>query len=493
MSLGCRVDTAHGYGYFPKIKVRKPIFKIRSGKFCGILEGMNYQQFTQKLEKLKRAPKREAVLRMLLRGLTGEEIAEEIGKHPGTVRKQISTLYEDFGLSSYDLPGDRSRKRDDLIDLFKKYKPQWVENIAPESVKIQPLTGIVPLDSPLYLPREADRICREALTADRSDRGSLPFIRIKGSSGMGKSSLLVRLRDWLERQENQVVGFVDLADLAIDPEIFEDLNLLLKRFTQAIADTFSESVSKLNPPPLEKDWQKERSSGLNCTNYLEDFIFTPIQEPKTLLIDGIDEILGPDKPQNSFFKLLRSWNEKRMKVVSQSPVVWPSIAIAYSTEPYPELGIKGSILQNVGLEVELAEFNAEEILKLARKYRLEWSEEQVKPLMELIGGHPTLVNQSLYKISQEGMSWAELESQATLPTGCFGDHLLKKFSIVNENTTLKRCFEEILQGGICKDEIAKFQLEKAGLIKIENAGVKVRFKLYQNYFARFFNLRKIPK
>ncbi|MCT7980131.1 AAA-like domain-containing protein [Laspinema olomoucense] len=448
---------------------------------------MNYQQFLQTLEKLKRAPKREAVLRRLLRGLTAEEIAEEMRTHPGTVRKQISTLYEEFGLTrENDHIRDRFRKRRDLLDLFKKYKPEWVEKNTPDSVKIQPLSGIVPLDSPLYLPRDADEICREVLTADRSDRGSLPFIRIKGSSGMGKSSLLVRLRDFLEREENQVVGFVDLADLALDPEIFEDLNLLLKRFTQAIADTFSESVDKLNPPPLEKNWQKERSSGLNCTNYLEDFIFTPIQQPKTLLIDGIDEILGPDKPQNPFLKLLRSWNEKRMKVVSQSPIVWPSIAIAYSTEPYPELDIKGSILQNVGLEVELPEFNTEEILKLAKKYRLEWSEEEVQPLKELIGGHPTLVNQALYKISQEQMSWSELESQATLPTGPFGDHLLKKFSIIYENyknTDLKHCFDQLLRGGTCTDEISKFQLEKAGLIKIDNAGVQVRFKLYQKSFT----------
>ncbi|MCT7971455.1 AAA-like domain-containing protein [Laspinema olomoucense] len=458
---------------------------------------MNYQKFLQTLEKLKRAPKREAVLRMLLRGLTAEETAKEMGSHPGTVRKQISQLYEDFGLKK-DYEDSSSRvvsqhdqpisvklvsKRDQLIDLFIKYKPEWVEGRTPDSVTIDPLTGIVPLDSPLYLPRTADDRCRQALTADRSERGSVPFIRIKGSQGMGKSSLLVRLRDFLEREENQVVGFVDLAEVSQDPEVLTDINLLLKWFTQAIADTFSESVDKLNPPPLEKNWQKEGSSGLNCTNYLEEHIFTPIKQPKTLLIDGIDEILGPDKPQNPFLKLLRSWNEKRMKVVSQSPIVWPSIVIAYSTEPYPELDIKGSILQNVGLEVELPEFNAEEILTLAKKYRLEWNPEQVHPLMELIGGHPTLVNQALYKISQEQISWSELESQATLVTGPFGDHLLQKFSILNQNTDLKHCFDQILGGETCKNEIAKFQLEKAGLIKIDNAGVKVRFKLYQKYFS----------
>lgn len=446
---------------------------------------MNYQQLTQALDKLKRAPKREAVLRMLLRGLTAEEIADEMGTHPGTVRKQISQLYEEFGVSSSnDLPGERSSKRGEFINLFTKYKPEWVELESLDSLQISPLNGIVPLDSPLYLPREADERCRQALTADRSDRGSVPFIRIKGSQGMGKSSLLVRLRDFLEREENQVVGFVDLAEVTQDPEVLTDINLLLKRFTQAIADAFSESVATLNPPPITEDWPPERSSGLNCSNYLETHIFKPIQKPKTLLIDGIDEILGPDKPQNPFLKLLRSWNEQRMKVVSQSPIVWASMAIAYSTEPYPELDIKGSILQNVGLEVELPEFNAEEILKLARKYRLEWSQEQVKPLMELIGGHPTLVNQALYELSQPGMTWDQLVSNATSPTGPFGDHLLKKFSILNQTTDLKHCFDQILRGGSCHDDIAKFQLEKAGLIKINNEGVQVRFKLYQNYFSK---------
>jgi len=51
---------------------------------------MNYQQFTQALNKLKRAPKREVVLRMLLRGQTAEETAQEMGTHRGTVRKQTS-------------------------------------------------------------------------------------------------------------------------------------------------------------------------------------------------------------------------------------------------------------------------------------------------------------------------------------------------------------------------------------------------------------------
>lgn len=445
---------------------------------------MNYQQFTQALNKLKRAPKREVVLRMLLRGQTAEETAQEMGTHRGTVRKQISKLYENFGVSSRnDLPGERFSKRGDLINLFAKYKPEWVEGRTPDSVKIDPLTGIVPLDSPLYLFRTADERCRQALTADRRERSSVPFIRIKGSSGMGKSSLLVQLRNFLEREENHVVGFVDFAEVTQDPAVFADIDLLLKRFTQAIADSFSQSVPTLNPPSLTKDWSNERSSGLNCSNYLEKHIFGPIQQQKTLLIDGIDEILGHDKPQNPLLKLLRSWNEQRMKVVSQSPIVWPSMAIAYSTEPYPELGIKGSILQNVGLEVELPEFNAEDILTLASKYRLDWKKDQVKQLMELIGGHPTLVNQALYKISQEGMSWAELESQATLQTGPFRDHLLNKFSIINENSDLKQCFDQILQGEPCNDDIAKFQLEKAGLIKINNEGVQVRFKLYQNYFS----------
>jgi hypothetical protein len=357
-----------------------------------------------------------------------------------------------------------------------------------ESRQVALITGTVPLDSPLYLHREADEICLQKLKAGASREGSRPFIRIRAPKQMGKSSLLRRIQYFLENQPNHIVGFVDLAgDEYFYPDVFNDLNLLLYHFTYALIQTFSDSLKRRNLndlkelPELKDHWSENLTPQLNCANYLHDHIFLPIKQPKTLLIDGIDEVLG--KPtQDPFLKFLRSWNEKRMKVVSQAPIIWPSIVIAYSTEPYSVLGIRGSVLQNVGTVVELKEFTQNQILELAKKYHLSppLTDSEVNFLRRLTGGHPALINQALYQLSQ-GMTLTQLEYKATQPDGPFWDYLSRASELLETNDTLLHCFQKILKGESCNDDLAKYQLTKAGLIQIEEDGVKL-IELYRKYF-----------
>ncbi len=90
---------------------------------------MNSPQFNQALEMLKKAPRKAEVLKLLLAGQTNDQIAQLRGRAEGTVRKQISNVYKDFGIKS-EFPGDRPL-RDKLKDLFLKYKPEWVSNCSP--------------------------------------------------------------------------------------------------------------------------------------------------------------------------------------------------------------------------------------------------------------------------------------------------------------------------------------------------------------------------
>jgi DNA-binding NarL/FixJ family response regulator len=87
---------------------------------------MNSPQFNEALEMLRKAPRKVEVLKLLLAGHTNDEIAQSRGRAEGTVRKQISNVYKDFGIKS-EFPGDRAL-RDKLKDLFLKYKSEWVSN-----------------------------------------------------------------------------------------------------------------------------------------------------------------------------------------------------------------------------------------------------------------------------------------------------------------------------------------------------------------------------
>jgi hypothetical protein len=86
---------------------------------------MNRSQFKEALEKLERAPAKKKVLLLVLAGHIDTEIAVKTNTKEGTVRKQISKIYESFGIKG-EYEGDRRPRRDDLVAQFRKYKPEWV-------------------------------------------------------------------------------------------------------------------------------------------------------------------------------------------------------------------------------------------------------------------------------------------------------------------------------------------------------------------------------
>jgi hypothetical protein len=349
------------------------------------------------------------------------------------------------------------------------------------------LTGEVPLDSVLYIQRNADEKCRRELTLEKELKDSVPFIRVKAAKGMGKSSLLSRIGHFLEREKKEIVARVDLGTDAFGSDAFTDLEKLFYRFTEEVAAAFIKSIPGLEPPELKFAWDKYKPAGKNCTDYLEEHIFKRIaKKSKTLLIDGIDCILG--KPtQTDFLLVLRTWNETKMKRVDRAEIIWPSVVIAYSTEPYPNAKFKGSPLQNVGTPVELLEFSAESILNLAKIYGLSWDFSEVNRLMKLIGGHPSLVQRALYKISETDISLGELEGGSTDINGPFSDYLLKDLELLQapQNEKLRACFQKIIKGERSNDAFSKFQLEKRGLIGLNGNGETVRCELYKRFFEEY--------
>jgi DNA-binding CsgD family transcriptional regulator len=88
---------------------------------------MNKQQFQEVLEKkFKKARAEIEVLHLVLNGLNSAEIAQLRKRHEGTIRNQISKIYKKFGIKSEFL-GDKPQI-DQLKDLFRQYKPDWVNN-----------------------------------------------------------------------------------------------------------------------------------------------------------------------------------------------------------------------------------------------------------------------------------------------------------------------------------------------------------------------------
>ncbi|WP_254566880.1 AAA-like domain-containing protein [Oscillatoria sp. HE19RPO] len=446
---------------------------------------MNAQTFQDQLTALKAKKKTYEVLATFLQtGGDFEQTAAQSGIQEGSVRKHLSEIYTLFKIEG------RKQKRERLIALFSQYQPELV-NPERRLDKVERLTGIVPLGSPFYIDRTEDQIIRQAFELCPEDR--LVFCRLRSARGLGKSSLLIRLRDFLEQELGHTVGWVDLSQGTMG--VLQDFRSLLKFFTKAVAEEFACALPEQSRslPDLQKNhWRDDLAPGTNCMDYLEQYVFKPIHEspagrPLTLIIDGIDSLLGQEAIQSPFLDWLRAWNERKMKRVSRTPVIWSNVVIAYSTEPYAAYEMAGSPLDNVGFPIELKEFDQLQVCELTKRYGLTWHNDQqeIEKLMSWIGGHPELLNRALYAMRTENLTLDKFLESMTQSGSLFNSYLQGYLKTLQDHPALKDCLQKIINGQTCTNQFSIFQLEKSGLINFDAQNQpKPRFKLYEEYFKQ---------
>ena len=120
---------------------------------------MNKQEdFDVALDEL--TPKQKKVLRLFLDGKTDKDIAKFMDDiTPSAVRHQRGNICKKFGIKNEE--GQRLSLRDELRDLFAKYKPDWVnpEILKQFNSRLQIVPELanqndsVPLNSPDYIDR----------------------------------------------------------------------------------------------------------------------------------------------------------------------------------------------------------------------------------------------------------------------------------------------------------------------------------------------------
>ena len=83
-----------------------------------------------------------------------------------------------------------------------------------------------------------------------------------------------------------------------------------------------------------------------------------------------------------FLPLLRSWYEEGKRLP-----IWQKLRliVVHSTEIYVPLQLNQSPF-NVGLPIQLDDFNLEEVQQLAQRYGLDWANgEEARQLMAMVG------------------------------------------------------------------------------------------------------------
>jgi hypothetical protein len=329
--------------------------------------------------------------------------------------------------------------------------------------------GPVPLDSDFYIERPPieRKIYREVTTSGC-------VIQIKAPKQMGKSSLVLRL---LAFAGNLGYQTVNLNCYQFESECLTDLNKLLRRLCSSVA-------TKLGiEPNLKEKWDEEIGCNLSSGFYLENYLLAQCQSPVVLVLNEVDRFFKYPHICQEFFALLRSWCEEARHNSNWQKL---RLVMVYSTEEYISLDVNFSPF-NVGLPIILKDFTQPQVEDLARRYGLNsFKAKDFAQLMLLVGGHPALIQISLYYLCSQEITLQELIEDAITNGGIYRYHLWRYWLKLQENPNLAKTYAKVLASkqSISLDPIEAYKLESLGLIRFEGDYVLPRCELYRGYFAK---------
>ncbi|MEM1171484.1 MAG: AAA-like domain-containing protein [Cyanobacteria bacterium P01_H01_bin.35] len=297
------------------------------------------------------------------------------------------------------------------------------------------------------------------------------LIRIKAPRQMGKTSLMARI---LHHAGLQGYRTVPLSFQLVDKEVFSNLEQFLKWFCAYVGRELR------LPNQLDDYWDDIFGSKVNCKDYFEKYLLAQIDNPLVLGLDEIDRVFQYPDIAEDFLGLLRAWHEE-----SKRRAIWKKLRllIVHSTEVYIPMNINQSPF-NVGLPIDLPEFDREQVQDLASRHNLNWSEQEVDKLMAIVGGHPYLVRVALYHISKQDLTLDDLPENVTSETGIYSDHLRRHLWNLEEYSELVEAMKNVISENSSGQltGMLGFKLDSLGLVKWENNKCYPRCELYRQYF-----------
>ncbi|BAY76573.1 hypothetical protein NIES25_30250 [Nostoc linckia NIES-25] len=415
------------------------------------------------------------VLQGVCENKTYEEIAQEQRYSCGYITNVVAPrLYRKVSL----LFGRRVNKKNCRVILESYITEQTTPtknsiklnslelNLREDALPCYP-SGSVPLNSPFYI--EHPNIQKSAY-AEITKLGAL--VRIKAPREMGKTSLTLRILDYAER-----IGYrtVSLSFEQVDRTILSDANLFLRWLCANITQQLQMEQK------LDEYWNKDFGSKLSSTFYLRNYVLNQINTSLVLVLDEVNYIFEHPEVAKDFFPLLRSWFEeaKRCKIWQKLRLV-----VVHSTEIYVPLQLQQSPF-NIGLPIQLPDFNLGQVGELAQRYGLKWSDgEEAKQLMTIVGGHPALIHIALYYLSSQKISLAQLLETAPTSSGIYAHFLQRHLTVLQKQPELAIALYNTINSSepIPLEPITAYKLNSMGLIKLDNNKAIPSSQLYRQYF-----------
>ncbi|MEH2423128.1 MAG: AAA-like domain-containing protein [Nostoc sp.] len=332
--------------------------------------------------------------------------------------------------------------------------------------------SVMGADTTIYIERPPiENKCYEALVQP----GAL--IRLKAPQRMGKTLLLEKTLDYARHQGYQTAKIdLQLADV----DILANLKTFLQWLCVDVADTLELE------PQVDKHWQEVFGLNKNCTRYFQKYLLSVTDTPLVLAIDNFERLFDYPEIFPQFCLLLRGWYEAA-KQGDKIGNIWKKLrlVVVHSTESYPSLDSNHSPF-NVGLAIDLPEFNLQQVTELAKQNELELlGKQDLSRLIDLLGGHPYLMQQAIAHLKSQQMTLEELLRLAPTEQGIFSAHLRQQLWHLQHNPQLELGYKKVVMTNtsVRLDTEVAFKLHSLGLVKLSSNDCVPGCDLYRHYFS----------
>ncbi len=335
--------------------------------------------------------------------------------------------------------------------------------------KLDPTGGPVPLDSRYYVVRPTDGEFEAAM-----DRGE-SIALIKGARQMGKTSLLTR---GLQRAKALGLTCMRTDFQKFTANDLKDEETFYLAFAGHLADQLDLEVLP------EDAWNARRGGSFNFERYLRKQILDPSPAHVIWALDEVDKLFSCPFGSD-VFALFRSWHNDR-SYDPEGPWSKLTMAIAYATEAHLFITDVNQSPFNVGARITLQDFTLGETADLNERYgRPLSSAEEVARFHALTGGQPFLSRRGFDRLIEKSMPLAQLEAEAALDEGAFGDHLRRLLVMVSQDPQTLQIVRDLLEGRELPDAAEFYRLRSGGLVAgTSERDCRLRCSLYDTYLRR---------
>ena len=329
----------------------------------------------------------------------------------------------------------------------------------------------LPFGSPLYVARSP---VEDLAMAEIQQPGGL--IRIQAPQDMGKTSLVNHLLGTARQRGMQTI-LVDVRQ--VEAAALGNLDRFLRWFCWNLGQQLQVA------PEFDRYWFEAAGSNLSCTTYVQEVFLNRLQQPILVAIDKVHRLVDYDDLARNFFPLLRSWHEQAR--VDQH---WQRLRLilTYSTALDLPLQPHQSPF-NVGLSLSLPTLTPAQALELAKCYGLDTvglaDTHALMRLLELVGGHPYLLQLAFYQLRSGALSLDQLLQSAPTPDGIYHNYLQPFWQIVQQDDRLFQAFAQTLRASepMTIDPATTHRLAGMGLVSVHNLKASLSCELYRQYFG----------